>query len=87
MSFISRSRVSLLRPSEPSSARMRAGISALIILGSVGLAQAQTQPPAMPVQPAPVQGQVYVPDDAKGPRHERMGERGMMTGGMPLMMF
>ena len=90
MSLISKSSVSALRSASPSSAPMRAGVAALIVLGSVGLAQAQAQTPAMPVQPAPVQGQVIVSDDAKGPRQERMGERGpsgMMSGGMPLMMF
>ena len=85
MSFLSRSHVNALRPS--ASASLRAGVATLLVLGSVGLAQAQTQPPAMPVQPAPVQGQVNVTDEARGPRQERMGERGMMTGGMPLMMF
>jgi hypothetical protein len=90
MSQILQSRVSVLHPYQPSSALLRAGIAALIVLGSVGLAQAQTQPPATPAQPAPAQGQVNVPDDARGPRQERMGERGpsgMMSGGMPLMMF
>ncbi len=85
MSLLSRSHVNALRPS--ASASLRAGVATLLVLGSVGLAQAQTQPPAMPVQPAPVQGQVNVTDEARGPRQERMGERGMMTGGMPLMMF
>jgi hypothetical protein len=90
MSLITRSSASQFRPSEPSSASVRAGIAALIVLGSVGLAQAQTQPPAMPVQPAPVQGQVTVPDDNRAPRQDRMGERGqsgMMSDSMPLMMF
>ena len=85
MSLLSRSHVNALRPS--ASASLRAGVATLLVLGSVGLAQAQTQPPAMPVQPAPVQGQVNVTDEARGPRQERMGERGMMDGGMPLMMF
>ncbi len=90
MSLITRSSARQFRPSGSSPASVRAGIAALIVLGSVGLAQAQTQPPAMPVQPAPVQGQVTVPEDNSAPRQDRMGERGpsgMMAGGMPLMMF
>ncbi len=90
MSLLSKSNVSVLSSASPSSASLRAGVAALIVVGSVGLAQAQAQTPAMPVQPAPVQGQVIVSDEAKGQRQERMGERGpsgMMTGGMPLMMF
>ncbi len=90
MSRLPQSRASAYHPTYSATVPLRAGLAALLVVGSIGLAQAQTPPPAMPVQPAPVQGQVNVPEETRGPKADRMGERGpsgMMAQAMPLMMF
>jgi len=91
--------VKVPRPSSP--VARRGSLLSLVVLGLMGLgliaAQAQTAPPPpgnMPPQPAPVQGQAVLADDARGPRSDRgpgmmgtgMMGPGMMGAGMPMMM-